>query len=222
MVHRLKCNREQPCQNCITRDHQAGCFIRGVERAPTIGAERGGVRGTGAGLQQRIDRLESLVTALMKDQEQVPALVHGIEIDGHTPPQGSNPILSPINKQGVPLDAMPPVQHGMGVLTMNDTSSVYRGTTHWHDLLKELTDLKSYCGQVQDEDESEEDILQDASTEISSGGPSLFCGIVPQISMHGILASLPPKPACDKLMGRFWNERNSVMPTFREYLEVKA
>lgn len=174
-------------------------------------------RGKG-GMQQRIDRLESMVTELMKQGQLAAPAPDLSPMDGALHPEKLDPASLPLDR----VDAMPAVQHGMGVMTVNGASSMYRGTTHWHDLLKELDDLKSYWGQVQDEDENESDLLQDSPGESSFEGPSLFCGIVQPIGMSEILASLPSKPACDRLMVRFWDEENSPVPTFSMHFQVQA
>ncbi len=75
-----------------------------------------------------------------------------------------------------------------------------------------MNDLKSYWGQVQDEEETT--VVQNS---FSNGfdGPGILTGILQPITMEEILASLPAKPAADKLMNRFFEEENSPVPTFR-------
>jgi hypothetical protein len=130
---RLKCNREQPCQNCIVRQNSAGCVFRGADKASA-----GGTRSAKAsGMQQRIDRLEGLVTNLMAQGEMTRLNTPLEEPNG----RGLSPTESNDYSTALPEQLPSAVQHGMGVMTVNETSSVYRGTTHWHDLLKEVHSL---------------------------------------------------------------------------------
>lgn len=55
-----------------------------------------------------------------------------------------------------------------------------------------------------------------ASTTI--GGPSFLCGMVDPIDMPELLASLPPKPIADKLIGTFFDENDSLVPSLRKYI----
>lgn len=98
-------------------------------------------------MQQRIDRLESLVTNLMT-QAQAPAN-SGTSSDDpgglRTTAAEKIPDLE-VSSEEVPAA----VQHGMGVLSVNGTGSLYRGTTHWHDVLKEVRTYTSWEGVTTD------------------------------------------------------------------------
>ena len=48
--------------------------------------------------------------------------------------------------------------------------------------------------------------------------PSLICGMVRPLSREELIATIPAKPACDKLMARFFDEQNSPVPTYRVLL----
>lgn len=45
--------------------------------------------------------------------------------------------------------------------------------------------------------------------------PSLLCGMARPVSREELIATIPPKVACDKLMARFFDEENSPVPTYR-------
>jgi len=47
--------------------------------------------------------------------------------------------------------------------------------------------------------------------------PSLLCGMARPVSKEELLATIPVKPACDKLMARFFDEVESPVPTFRKF-----
>lgn len=81
-------------------------------------------------MQERIDRLESLVTSLIGQNK------------ADSPPRERDcmpNLLKTLNGTAVfDEDVLTEVQHGMGVMTVDGTASMYRGTTHWYDVLKEV------------------------------------------------------------------------------------
>lgn len=51
-------------------------------------------------------------------------------------------------------------------------------------------------------------------------GPSLLSGPVKPISIGELLATMPAKIAMDRLLERFFNEKESAVPSFRQYIQV--
>lgn len=128
--NRIKCNRELPCQNCIVRDIPSRCIYRGHEpvaaRARSARAE---------GMQERLDRLESLVTTLVTQDQ-------GSSQAKPSSEDGRNGQLSRDNNSREANGAsVAGIQHGLGVLKVDIKSSVYRGATHWRDVMEEVTPL---------------------------------------------------------------------------------
>jgi len=82
-------------------------------------------------MQERLNRLESLVTTLVK-QDEVPA--HENPNLEHT---NGHSFQNNISRE---LESSPVVgiQHGLGVLKVDGDASVYRGSTHWRDVMKEV------------------------------------------------------------------------------------
>ena len=50
-------------------------------------------------------------------------------------------------------------------------------------------------------------------------GPSLLCGMVKPIGVEELVASLPPKISANKLIVRFFDERDSPMSSLRKPLQ---
>ncbi|KAJ9142435.1 hypothetical protein NKR23_g7269 [Pleurostoma richardsiae] len=67
-TRKLKCNREQPCQNCMTRGEQATCKFRGPKNGvtPITLADT-----NGDAMRQRIDHLEDLVKRLIAERREI-------------------------------------------------------------------------------------------------------------------------------------------------------
>ncbi|KAK4241856.1 hypothetical protein C8A03DRAFT_11962 [Achaetomium macrosporum] len=90
-TRKLKCNREEPCQNCTARNEQALCKFRGQKNGAS------GVRqaGTSAnGLRHRINRLEDLVKRLIEEREHVVSPGSKIVNTPETPEHSTTSTLS--------------------------------------------------------------------------------------------------------------------------------
>lgn len=78
-------------------------------------------------LQQRIDRLESLVTTLASQDQSCNRTRH------------SEDESNGINNEAVSgsLHGLSEIKHGLGVMDVNEHHSQYRGLTHWSDVFQE-------------------------------------------------------------------------------------
>jgi hypothetical protein len=88
-------------------------------------------------MQKRIDRLESLVTTLVAQGQGHSDI--GKSSDNDNSPQSL--ILKPTLEDDQHFEV---VQHGMGVMEVNDKHSIYRGSTHWGEILEEVRFSASY------------------------------------------------------------------------------
>jgi hypothetical protein len=120
-IDRLKCNRELPCHNCTVRSESASCRYNTGNAA--VGAKRN--PGIEADLQRRVNRLENLVTSLAAGER----------------PQN----ISDTGDSNDKADAREEAGEGggkmktSGVMSINaEQQSVYKGSTHWKDVLDEV------------------------------------------------------------------------------------
>ncbi|TVY38561.1 Pyrrolocin cluster transcription factor [Lachnellula occidentalis] len=113
-------------------------------------------------MQQRIDRLETLVTTLASQDKSYKRKVYPGEkqngIQNDTKPDTNHSLNE--------------IKHGLGVMEVTEHHSQYRGSTHWGDVLGE------------------------------------------PVSFREVLATLPAKPAVEKLIRRFFDERECPVPAF--------
>jgi hypothetical protein len=134
LQYRLKCNREKPCQNCITRNEQRTCNFRGVSNGsgnkvlPHLPADD---------MQQRIDHLENLVKTLM------------VQIQEGLGMKSSHPIDDDVAR----LDAFTSKELENGLNTessfsdrtvVNKDHSIYKNPNDWSAVLKEVHHLPSF------------------------------------------------------------------------------
>jgi Fungal Zn(2)-Cys(6) binuclear cluster domain len=134
MHDRIKCNRELPCQNCIVRGIHSQCDYRG--HAPITTPSLRSVHAEG--MQERLNRLENLVTTLVA-QDSIPSQANPDSEDGSG--RSSQESMS----RDVEDTSTAGIQHGLGVLKVDGHSSVYRGSTHWRDVMKEVTCPSVLC-----------------------------------------------------------------------------
>ncbi|KKK24816.1 hypothetical protein AOCH_000267, partial [Aspergillus ochraceoroseus] len=217
-TRKLKCNREQPCQNCVTRNEAINCRYRGSKVAtPPVSHPQD----QGDPMQQRIDHLEDLVKRLITQQQELPA---------YDLSQGLDTI--PPRTEAMPTPVVSEIPSGPGLTgstphttIIDGVHSVYKGSDDWHDVLREINELKKVWGQTQDSP-----IDYDSPPSFSNivDGSSFLFGHVKPMERIEILATFPPKPEVDKLIRQFFDRKTLPItvpailhePTFmREYAE---
>ncbi|KAL2830850.1 hypothetical protein BDW59DRAFT_140885 [Aspergillus cavernicola] len=179
-ARKLKCNREEPCQNCSTRGEQTACIFKGSTKAALLPSH--GDRNADK-MRQRIDHLEGMVKRLITQRQDIP------------PPT----IASPGGPQGpgaVRFAGSTPV----GTTVIDGLHSVYKSTDDWYDVLQEVNELKKAWSNSLDEPGD----VQPAPSN-SVDGTSLLFGHVERIGILEILSSLPSKPDADKLVQWFFD-----------------
>ncbi|KKK12426.1 hypothetical protein AOCH_003148, partial [Aspergillus ochraceoroseus] len=191
-IRKQKCNRQQPCQNCIVRNQPGACTFVGSQNrtAPS--------RSPAENMQVRINRLETLVTSLVP---------RGDEKHGASSFSNLSPVRTP--------EITPPrqIQRGHGMLNVDGERSFYLGATHWSDVLHELNALKTSWGQIQEEHDEVTLRTSLAYAGMEGPTPSLLCGSVKLATIAELLATIPPKPTVDKLIARFFDEHRSPVPS---------
>lgn len=87
-------------------------------------------------MQTRINRLESLVTTLVEQNQQ---------LGGSSSSQGRGSTnlpadrITPSSSDGSDNDAATEqIQHGVGIMQVDEKQSIYKSSTHWYDVLEEV------------------------------------------------------------------------------------
>ncbi|KAL4928177.1 Zn(II)2Cys6 transcription factor [Aspergillus undulatus] len=185
-ARKLKCNREKPCQNCTARGE--ACNYKGsANGAPPLAARDR----HGETMRQRIDHLEDIVKKLINQPLALPS-----------PDDSQGSVASTTSGSG-----------RLGTTVVDGTHSVYKPTDDWHDVLREINELKEVWNEAQN------DIDDTPSLSNTVDGTSLLFSQVERVDLPTILSSLPPKPEVDRLIQWFFDRSSfpiSVPPIVHE------
>lgn len=117
---RLKCNREQPCQNCTVRGEQDGCSFKRSTAGASL-SPRGPKHGDT--MRHRIDHLEGMVKRL---------------IDQHQSILPSSNVSSEVTQDGIVFGSD---SSHVGTTVIDGAHSFYKPTDDWYDVLQEVSSL---------------------------------------------------------------------------------
>ncbi|KAK9466909.1 fungal-specific transcription factor domain-containing protein [Lipomyces arxii] len=213
---KLKCNRGHPCENCVKRGDEGGCvYLMGNNGAHSAvraavqqglpessfvnGATNMTKRATGVELQNRLDKLESLVLGLMHSsgaESESPRSDEGI-INQQRHRQLSTGELAP------DVDA---VRESLGMMKLDRNGmAMYHGETHWGALLNELSEVRALFEanrQHWSESGGEGQYRKCISLLQESDFPFTT---TQKVERSDILGLLPSKADCDVLVYRYFD-----------------
>ena len=136
MRRRLKCNRQQPCQNCIVRKEPGACVFARSGDATQSAISNKHIEN----MQSQIDRLERLVTSFTSQQNNDGGLrmpSNGTTTQGSTTPDDSSGSLRSGTTNN-PDAEKTAAAAGRGMVKIHQDQSVYVGPGHWSDVLNEV------------------------------------------------------------------------------------
>ncbi|KAF7735217.1 Fungal Zn(2)-Cys(6) binuclear cluster domain-containing protein [Penicillium ucsense] len=201
---KLKCNRQQPCDNCIKHHRAYDCLYSGPHTL---------TRNQSHGLRDQLRAIQSRVEALYAINA---SQVH---------PSGSALINGNV---AASLDTKPVQPERAATLTGNITvdqnGTQYADSTHWQSILNEIAEVKEYLQATEDAATSTDEPLDD-SLIFPNSGPQLLLGHAFPDTKSDLIAALPPRQFADRLVSLYLNSRESTLilmhiPTFtREYAQ---
>ncbi|KAH8686099.1 fungal-specific transcription factor domain-containing protein [Tricladium varicosporioides] len=154
-------------------------------------------------MQQRINRLESLVRNLASQ----------VENNKPSPDATNSPPSVHDEKES---HCVTEIQYGIGVLQVSNGRSQYRGSTHWGDVFHELNELKNLWNQVQEVQNGQGNIhAWVASPNTTTPGPTLFSGPIEPVGFEELLATLPNKHLLDFVLETLFNPKDTPVPSFQ-------
>ncbi|KAI4231447.1 MAG: hypothetical protein LQ349_005603 [Xanthoria aureola] len=221
---KLKCNRTQPCENCVKRGDAMSCSYAapGSRKKTSVASPSSNNPGD---MQNRIDRLEGLVLSLMTNgaQSAGPAAAdrtlsmsastgsmeypQNVEVDDLN---NHNGMMRPDGEEAE--SETDQVAQSLGVLkVMDNNKSMYFGEAHWAAILTDITEVKNYFNEhkKQLEEQAQKIQAQKKDDNFPEGLPVLFGGVNPP-EFAELLGSLPKRLITDKLYETFWADPHAM------------
>ncbi|KZL70176.1 fungal specific transcription factor domain-containing protein [Colletotrichum tofieldiae] len=236
---RKKCDRGHPCSNCVKRE---GGDTSSCSYATPSARKKDQSQGASSpdDMQNRIDRLEGLVLSLMHG---------GATIDPSTAAAAAAATSASTGKSNT--DSTPPsakvdpddeaqmrddedddsdpdgeLATSLGVLKVDTEKgkSMYVGQEHWHTILKDISEVKSYFNNHKKELEKSYEKVMMSKPASAREGPTFLLGATPASEVE-LRAELPPKSAILALCSRYFNSMDNAVniihaPTFQQQLRA--
>ncbi|KAF5007783.1 hypothetical protein FDECE_5907 [Fusarium decemcellulare] len=194
----LKCNRDEPCSNCVARN--VDCVYAPWPRGRAAAQRR---EGNQQHLDSRVRHLEQLLSNIVS---QMP-VQQGRSSDGTSQSVGNlaSSDVAMISDTSPQFPGSESRQNGElvmkpGRMMLNSNEMIYVSGSHWSAICNEVGKLREHLDQGDGVDHGQR--TQDS-------GPMLLEGIGEVSSIEDIMADIPPKAAADRLISRYFN---SPMP----------
>ncbi|KAI9651115.1 hypothetical protein NHQ30_001152 [Ciborinia camelliae] len=228
---KLKCNRSHPCENCTRRGDASSCSYA----APGTRKKNQSQGATSPDdMQNRIDRLEGLVLSLMTNgaSSAGPAAA-AAAINSQSDSAGSSFPLDleqdddDMIKEGSDEDSdVDGVANSLGVMKVDPDKgkTTYLGDSHWHLVLADIAEVKSYFINHKKELENNYEKIKSQKPPASDGPAFLFGAHTPATDDE-LRNALPSKPEVDKLITRYFNTYDPAVniihsPTFHKEMQT--
>ncbi|PYI18848.1 putative C6 transcription factor [Aspergillus japonicus CBS 114.51] len=207
---KLKCNRAHPCENCIKRGDATSCSYA------QAGARKKNVSQPSAAsspddMQNRIDRLESLVLSLMTNGSQSagPAAAMAA-ISGSSSSTGSVPNTVDIDVEdetpGGPEDSdTEQVTKSFGIMKFDNNKSYYISEVHWASVLSDIAEVRNYFSTHKKQYEEQTEKLKTTQLPTDVQGSALLFGAMKPATRAEIMSSFPSKYTTDMLIARYFS-----------------
>ncbi|KAF7859644.1 hypothetical protein EAF04_008723 [Stromatinia cepivora] len=229
---KLKCNRSHPCENCTRRGDASSCSYA----APGTRKKNQSQGSTSPDdMQNRIDRLEGLVLSLMTNgaSSAGPAAAAAAinrsqsESAGSSfPPDVEQDDDDMIKEEGDEDSDVDGVANSLGIMKVDPDKgkTTYLGDSHWHLVLKDIAEVKSYFSIHKKELEKNYEKIK-SSNPPASDGPAFLFGAHTPATDDELRKALPSKFEVDKLVTRYFNTYDPAIyiihaPTFHKELQA--
>lgn len=231
-TRKLKCDRSHPCSNCVKRE---GVGTSACSYASPVNRKKGQSTSESSpdDMQNRIDRLEGLVLSLMHNGGSVDAATAAAAGNAQSGSQsvtdsGSSAKAGGREEEAVMADDDSDIEDGLasslGVLKVDSDKgkSMYIGQEHWHTLLTDIDEIKTYFVSHKKELESSYERVRSSKPMAAREGPTLLLGAIPATEIE-LRAELPPKTSVLTLCSRYFNSMDNAVniihgPTFQQQL----
>ena len=185
-----------------------------------------GASGSPDEMQNRIDRLESLVLSLMTNGSQSAGptaaaaaisatgpLTSGGSVSGSSAAfpldvDGDNVIKEDAEGQQNEENEVDQVAKSIGVMKVDNNKAIFVPEAHWYSILAEISEVKSWFSDHKKQFEETLRRIQASNQDEERVGASFLFVTEKPSSKEEILRQFPPKNTCDTLIARFFNTYN--------------
>ncbi|PVH70209.1 hypothetical protein DL98DRAFT_661284 [Cadophora sp. DSE1049] len=218
---KLRCDRQQPCSTCSDRSLSSSCeYVQSRRAKSGKDVRSGSPQSSSVNVQDKINQLEGLVVSLIRTMKgDAPP-----GVNGHAGAAASANIRtmssSELRTESLDLDHDPQIMDTFGRISLENSETSYVDGGHWKAILDGIAELKDHF-----EDTTQQPSHPENNTASESGVPELLLGNNRRISKHELLAAVPPRPAVDRLISRFFNTMDMAPvvvhgPTFLDEYEL--
>lgn len=184
-----------------------------------------GANGSPDEMQNRIDRLESLVLSLMTNGPQSAGPTAAAQALSATGPVTGSSVSG--SSAGFPLDIdgddvireetigqqgedneVNEVTKSIGVMKVDNNKAIFIPEAHWYSILAEISEVKNWFADHKKQYDENLRRLKDNFPEEDRVGTSFLFITEKPISKEEVLRQFPPKNTCDSLIARFFNTYN--------------
>lgn len=214
---KLKCDRKQPCSNCVKRDLGSSCFyISGDHKTKSSErhldsitppdeklkfsnfAENFSDEEQATHLRQQLNKMEMLVLSMLQDKK-----------EGSSDFSPIFPLKSSTEKKVPIADNSEKDQDGLGMLHVESSGkAAYHGDTHWVSMLSEIQQLEEVLRTIQITSKKNhinvsQAMIFDKNDNDLTPLPILKPTTI-QMTPIDALKTLPSRTVCDFLVNRFF------------------
>lgn len=229
---KLKCNRSHPCENCTRRGDASSCSYA----APGT-RKKNQTQGSTSpdDMQNRIDRLEGLVLSLMTNgaSSAGPAAAtaainrsHSESVGSSFPPDIEQDDDDMIKEEGDEDSDVDGVANSLGVMKVDPDKgkTTYLGDSHWHLVLKDIAEVKSYFSSHKKELEKNYEKIKSSNPPVNDDTAFLIGAHSPATDDE-LRKALPPRSEVDKIITRYLHTYDPSIhiihaPTFHKELQA--
>ncbi|KAF7516545.1 hypothetical protein PCG10_002069 [Penicillium crustosum] len=205
---KLKCNRTNPCENCVKRGDAASCNYAQPNSRKKNSTQQ--VSNTPDDMQNRIDRLEGLVLSLMTNGSQSAGPAAAMAALSGESSAGSTRFSHDIDAEeegmeGAEESDTDQVTKSFGIMKMDNNKSYYISDAHWASVLNDISEVRSFFTTHKKQIDEQVAKVKAAHPASDTTGANLLFGINKSMSRGEIMSGLPSKYTTDILIARYFN-----------------
>ncbi|CRL24751.1 Fungal transcriptional regulatory protein, N-terminal [Penicillium camemberti] len=205
---KLKCNRTNPCENCVKRGDAASCNYAQPSSRKKNSTQQ--VSNTPDDMQNRIDRLEGLVLSLMTNGSQSAGPAAAMAALSGESSAGSTRFSHDIDAEeegmeGAEESDTDQVTKSFGIMKMDNNKSYYISDAHWASVLNDISEVRSFFTTHKKQLDEQVEKVKAAHPASDTTGANLLFGINKSMSRGEIMSGLPSKYTTDILIARYFN-----------------